>query len=540
MNKVLILSVMMFSFITQGKCQIPESFEFLNHSDIDVEVGQIAILDSTIIGASNIGYDLIGSDHSFEGVTNPFSIADDYKLIKKSDSIVYYMAWDFFEVDVNFLGPSVSTITKDGHTRRTFDFTSTNNNEVGIDMTYDTTGGWWFLTNIDLYQISPNGEIEEQNNQTGNWATKLFTSCNGDLYKIDPYLHYYNGTEFIPNLEIFDIDQMFCHNNFNYVLFGDELSKYDEELKVLIQKWDLPINVKDKAQIHIKEDDKLIVTEVDDEKLTVYSIDAESNAEIIYISENFSPDENINGVKVLSDSLYLTYGTHSFDLHNQSFYRTLHKNKELEYPKSDLELVSLDINYKNRDLLVDDVFLDSLILPLDFSVDIVLNNLNNEEVEYCDIFSTTFYTPDFLFLVYRKLQINNIVAQSDGELSFFAGNFSTISDYLDTMNLEVTGADYKFLKNGSILMEPNLISNIDKAFVEELMIFPNPVESTIHFENDDMRTIEIYNSNGALIFSRVSAKAITEIDASNLVPGAYFIKAIDNKENVFQQRFVKN
>ena len=92
----------------------------------------------------------------------------------------------------------------------------------------------------------------------------------------------------------------------------------------------------------------------------------------------------------------------------------------------------------------------------------------------------------------------------------------------------------------SIIQINNGVSSSHDIVIEKLNVSPNPASDFIYLpENENIRSVEIINSNGQLIKS-TQINQTSSIQVNDLSTGLYFIKAFDAKsQNVGISKFVK-
>ncbi|MBL0236595.1 MAG: T9SS type A sorting domain-containing protein [Saprospiraceae bacterium] len=95
--------------------------------------------------------------------------------------------------------------------------------------------------------------------------------------------------------------------------------------------------------------------------------------------------------------------------------------------------------------------------------------------------------------------------------------------------------DLKNYKYFSIHLKPNLTINSSNQFLENnsLNAYPNPANNYIVVECKE--AIEIFNSEGDLIFSVPSNEEKKILDLNLIESGVYIIKKIDSRGNVISQ-----
>ncbi|MBK9718207.1 MAG: T9SS type A sorting domain-containing protein [Saprospiraceae bacterium] len=115
---------------------------------------------------------------------------------------------------------------------------------------------------------------------------------------------------------------------------------------------------------------------------------------------------------------------------------------------------------------------------------------------------------------------------------------NTDSIYIWSLILPQKNTSRKDLKNYkyfSIHLKPNLTINSSNQFLENnsLNVYPNPANNYIVV--DCKEAIEIFNSEGDLIFSVPSNEEKKILDLNLIESGVYIIKKIDSRGNVISQ-----
>ena len=68
-------------------------------------------------------------------------------------------------------------------------------------------------------------------------------------------------------------------------------------------------------------------------------------------------------------------------------------------------------------------------------------------------------------------------------------------------------------------------SNLNKtSMIDEVMLYPNPVSNILNIQGAENSTVQIFDVNGKLVYSKVIANKNETIDVSNLQTGLYFTK----------------
>lgn len=105
--------------------------------------------------------------------------------------------------------------------------------------------------------------------------------------------------------------------------------------------------------------------------------------------------------------------------------------------------------------------------------------------------------------------------------------------------------------NGSVAQgvqqpyEISVVAGIEQAtgIMLELSVYPNPASDflTVKAENYDTDNLsyQLFDINGKLLESKKADGSETQIEMKNLVPAIYFLKAIENKEEIKTFKIIK-
>lgn len=80
------------------------------------------------------------------------------------------------------------------------------------------------------------------------------------------------------------------------------------------------------------------------------------------------------------------------------------------------------------------------------------------------------------------------------------------------------------------------------SFNKKLLLSPNPTNNTLHvkFSDEDEFDINIYNTDGELVYTTDFVKTACDIDVSQFPTGNYIVVANQKGERVAKQKFIKN
>jgi len=93
--------------------------------------------------------------------------------------------------------------------------------------------------------------------------------------------------------------------------------------------------------------------------------------------------------------------------------------------------------------------------------------------------------------------------------------------------------------------EISVISGInDGAITLDCTAYPNPTTDYLRLKIADNTTLnltyQIYDINGKLLFNKKVEGSETTISMQGLVPGSYFLKVTDNKQEIKTFKIIKN
>jgi hypothetical protein len=107
-----------------------------------------------------------------------------------------------------------------------------------------------------------------------------------------------------------------------------------------------------------------------------------------------------------------------------------------------------------------------------------------------------------------------------------------------------TSGTYEFLDTINCVLEIlnlALTNSISEELTNNLTLYPNPTNGTIEisFPKNDQYTINVYDSQGKLVFENTSHSNSIVHDLSSYRPGLYIIKVILS-DLIYTERVIKN
>ena len=125
-------------------------------------------------------------------------------------------------------------------------------------------------------------------------------------------------------------------------------------------------------------------------------------------------------------------------------------------------------------------------------------------------------------------------------------NTDTISPYLWLVNGQSysTSGTYEFLDTINCVLEIlnlALTNSISEELTNNLTLYPNPTNGTIviSLPKNDQYTLNVYDSQGKLVFENTSFSNSILHDLSSYKPGLYIIKVILS-DLIYTERVIKN
>ena len=136
------------------------------------------------------------------------------------------------------------------------------------------------------------------------------------------------------------------------------------------------------------------------------------------------------------------------------------------------------------------------------------------------------------------------ITSSGGDASSSAGSISySIGQIVYTTVSKINGSISQGVQQ---VFEISVVSNIEEASVASLSIslFPNPTNEYVNLKVDNTNienmSYFLYDINGKLIGNNKVSANITSISMINLVSETYFLKVIQNNNEIKTFKIIKN
>lgn len=515
--------ILIFISSLQLRSQVPDDFRFLDHELSSHEISDIRVLDDQIITIGKGRLDGIKFNYKFRNLMGGGS---DYKFIAPNDTLMYYATWNYNCTDCFGL----STFSeKSGQIERE-NYEDIDVIDV-IDVTYDTLGGWWCLDKSGrrlLYlkdmKILSKYELNKSN-------SKLYTSCNGDIYFVtEKGLEYFNGTEFENRPFLPSVSNLQNYEGYNYLLNNELLYKFDCDFDKIVQEWQLPKGDFVFDNLNILGDGKVSIAKIFDKRYEISIID--KNSELVNtITGIFNKEsETIYGIKPLNESKFIVYGEEQFKFRSHNFYRIEDTASTINYPEIDLVLNDFNIEFSVSELIYEES-LDSLIQSYRFSASVDVINSEDERIYPLNIYSNA-YNAFFLDNLFTTSIRHNYATIPPKETINLILKSQDWAPYDEIVNLSISaaGANYKYLKNPNTILRADLVTNTNDNIIQNFDLFPNPVSNALNVDIKHNSLLRIFNTDGKVIKEQIYSQGGQKIDISHLQKGTYFL-FIKNEEN---------
>ncbi|MFL0354240.1 choice-of-anchor J domain-containing protein [Xanthomarina sp. GH4-25] len=115
-------------------------------------------------------------------------------------------------------------------------------------------------------------------------------------------------------------------------------------------------------------------------------------------------------------------------------------------------------------------------------------------------------------------------------------SYSGSAQYIAFKYNAATTFDNLYIDNFTYEINPSLsINNVD--FVNQIKIYPNPTNSVLNIQGENIVKAEVYAVNGKKVDLEFSASTL---DVSKLAAGMYFVKLTNSSQNSAVLKFIKN
>lgn len=160
-----------------------------------------------------------------------------------------------------------------------------------------------------------------------------------------------------------------------------------------------------------------------------------------------------------------------------------------------------------------------------------------------------------IILLFLGLRITSVEAQSTLYVKEKLGDQNTYNlndlrrfsflngalqiEKIDGSNFNFALASIRYLSFTEYADNPTdpIATSILNPVFSDIRIYPNPVKSILYIETSELITVDILNSTGQVMMSKIISSN-ESVDVQNLIQGLYVCR-IQNKNNQFIKRFIK-
>jgi len=513
--------------------QAPNNFQFLDHSRVETTVMDVIVQDDEIIYSSSGGIHKAKYDYELERLE--YKDFNKSKLITTSDSSFILYQWGISLNDFGYTG--FVQLEQNGEIEN-YSQIETEYFPDLIDITPDSTGGWWCLTGDDffsdkIYHFNGDGSIDTSFKSPESFRNKIYTNVLGEIFLYgsfvigDDNLAHLNDYE---QLSISTIDSRSIYDiriwqGNNAVLTEDKLLITDPAFDTILYTWNLPETIENFNHVEINHDSTLYQKSFSENNYQISKI-SKSSQQLFTINRTVEEDEIVIGIKMLSDTTHIVYGQRQLEICDNLFFRNVATSEPIEYPVSDVAIAYFKLNKNN---LVTSTFSGTAELSL-------FNNAS--EVIYNSAAYSTEYIVnmiDDIGPLNLSIPINNLEAQTQQE--FTKPINASLSNDFEIFAMEVPGANYKFnISANKYRPVDSVLSTLENKEPEYIDLYPNPA-SDVLFLPAGITKFLIYNSSGQLVRQSLGHPG-KKVDVTELPAGFYHVVFVDEKNNRFVSQVV--
>ncbi len=170
--------------------------------------------------------------------------------------------------------------------------------------------------------------------------------------------------------------------------------------------------------------------------------------------------------------------------------------------------------------VIETLALDNAIAGAEYSFELVSTDADGDELTY-----NATELPEWL-----TLEDNN-----DGTASLFG---TPTSDNLGEVSIAIELSDGLHTVNKNMAMEVTNTTGIVENNAE-LVMYPNPAQTTVTLENVAKAQLTIYNAVGAVVYEKAAMNATENIDISSFRSGTYIVQVIKDDSAMTRSLIVK-
>ena len=503
------------------------------------------VLDNGLVYAShsqlNTEIVFAGTDNSIayldtlNGVEH-FNFYSKSKVYTINDSLYQIILYSLVDYDITAPGIIVYTLCKDKLISREQVLWDEYSDFVA-DYVRTSSGEGWALRgqNNALVRVTSDFEVLESFEQT-EFYEGLFLDDSERLFgtRLDQLFEFDGGTfvlleEF--GMRILDVSHV---DGSSYVLFENELRRYDADFSQLLTTWAVSPSVASFRQIDINQD-QLLVAYTEEESSFIDRLSTDGSVASLWTGDAEAVPGQITQLHVQDDATYLSSGEYRHINTSQSFFRAIPTDSDVSYDRKNVDLVSARIEQTvvEKEFLGTNAAGDSIFrVTADYDFDFQMDNQGLEEVSDIHIYGPSPYGN---FGPNKPLHYTAPATIAPQETANFVFAERTTHSFND-LTFSIPGVCQRFNLGSSVLVD--FISSTSNPIIESKdLVFPNPAIDLISFrENLDVQSYIIYDMQGQVVIK--GNRSASDIDISTLSPGTYNL-VVHNGTGQYIHKIVK-
>jgi len=513
--------------------QVPDNFEFLDHTTSFNTPGAHKTLDDGIVFTS---HNLFSTNIFFAGYENTLINLDSVnknsdstsKIYEINDSTYQIVLYALTDYDVFAPGIIIYTLSNNEVISRISILADDYDNFIS-DYEQSINGDSWLISGFGkMYRLSSEYEIQESHSNIT--VDNIFLDNQDRLFGISNFggtsqLLQFREDVFEPlanfDLSLRDISEF---GQFKYLLFRNELRRYNTDFSELLSTWPLPMEITSFNQIELFQDYVIIAY-----SSNLNSIDKLYNngmiEQIWQGSKDASPG-TFTQLNVQNDSLLMTSGVYDFLDTSQSFFRSIPLDITPNYQRHQVNLSSVSA----KQMIIDSTFLganttgDSTWLFLrEYDLDFEIENSGQRSASEIHIYGPLKFpfgsSENEHFLLQETVnpqEIANFIFTETSENSFDGATFG------------IPGVELRFNQGSTALVD--FTSSIENIFAETSAIYPNPTSNVLYLP-ELSSSVSVFNTAGQLVIQKNNISD-NQLDVSQLQSGIYnlVMQSLDSKQ----------
>ena len=416
-----------------------------------------------------------------------------------------------------------------------------------FDLNFDDNSIWNYTWHIDMVQLDSleNWIIDSYDEGFFQYRDSILTplTIQGDLFlnKAGDWfvydesdLSYFDGTNHTPLLSNQNIIDLRFQGDNNYLLSSDTLFRYNDQFTNLEMSWALPEQNLPFDQILLS-DSKItfLINEVDE--FTLFeNIDGQQSS-LTY------PKDTTESLSLLSsrgDEKVMFSGVYLENTIEHLFFREFSLSEENSYDRVDLSIDEYGLIYDTTTFFVDPIVIIDTTFVDHYEFRTAISNQQDRTIDHLNAYSKYYlmisnHGRSLTVTIDEALPSNASVVSSDSIFIYFATDC-----FGSTLELLLTGANFKFNQNENRRLTPDFVSSVSSLEDLNIKVYPNPFSDQINLEGiENFHSWQLYDMYGRLVRRGVARSS--NLDLSGLRSGSYVLLITTTEGEQFHQTLIK-